>query len=182
MLAVIASLRAAGRPQAVGLRHATATAEQAARCSIAAARPSVEVLRWLGVHPDPQCAALAAPDVGDAVAARAVEDGALSAPKTNWCFAGKDELESALEDINHTFVLLLVLDLNAAAGPKAAENGDKRPACAACKVVYIDFLDWRVKHVVSCGTEDPYVVAGCGRRPVEEVSQLNVVELGHPDE
>ena len=36
--------------------------------------------------------------------------------------------------------------------------------------------------MIGCGAEDPYVVGGGGRRPVEKVGELDVVELGQTDE
>ena len=87
-----------------------------------------------------------------------------------WWFAGKDELEGAVEDVDHTFVFVLVVDLDAAAGSKAAEGGDEGPACAAGEVVHVDSLGPGVEHVIGCGAEDPYVVGGGARRPVEQVS------------
>jgi hypothetical protein len=60
--------------------------------------------------------ALTAPDIGDAVAPDVVESRALSAPQTRWCFGREGQLECPLEDVDHPLVLVLVVDLDAAAG------------------------------------------------------------------
>ena len=84
------------------------------------ARVCCRFLVRFGMDADSEDAAFSPSDVGDAVPADAVEGRALSGPQSGWWFAGKDELEGSVEDVDHAFVLVLVVDLDAAAGSKGA--------------------------------------------------------------